>query len=126
MNSPEGSRQKPPTRMEEPNPYSAAAGASTKLAAPMSTANSAKPTASDATLVSSSAGRASTTMSTIDEASRRSMKTNAPSSTTEAASRPIVLTSPHWIRYRARPPAGLGRRAGLLGRSTANLTVAVE
>ena len=94
MNNPEGSRQRPPTKMEEPNPYPAAAGVSTKLAVPMSTANSAKPTASEAMLVSSSAGRALTAISTTGEASRRSTRTNTSSSTTDAASRPIVLTSP--------------------------------
>ena len=60
----------------------------------MSTANSANPTAADARLVSSSAGRALATTSMTGDARRRSTSTNVTSSTTEAASRPVVLTFP--------------------------------
>ena len=60
----------------------------------MRLANSAKPTQSEATLVSSSAGRALVTMSTSGEAIRRSTSTNAASSTTASTSRPIVRASP--------------------------------
>ena len=64
------------------------------MAVPISIANSAKPTQSDAMLVSSRAGRALLTTSTSGDAVRRSTAMKTTSATSETASSPSVRGSP--------------------------------
>lgn len=61
---------------------------------PSKVANSANPMATEAMLVSSSAGLASTRRSTVGEGRPSSRAANRPKRTTAAASRPMVFRSP--------------------------------